>query len=65
MVKAIIDIPEHANHIINLVKVKYKLKDKSEAITKLTEIFSEEILEEKLKPEIEFKRKIEINDYIQ
>ncbi|NOZ76867.1 MAG: DUF2683 domain-containing protein, partial [Euryarchaeota archaeon] len=32
MVKALIDIDEHTNRIINIVKAQYGLKRKSEAI---------------------------------
>ena len=32
MVQAIINISNHANHILNIVKAKYDLRTKSEAI---------------------------------
>ena len=35
MVQAMIDIPEKANHILNIVKARYNLKTKSEAIAKI------------------------------
>ena len=35
MVKAIVELDEHSNRVINVVKAKYGLKDKSEAIEKI------------------------------
>ena len=39
MVKAIIDISQKTNRVINVVKAKYDLKDKSQAINKMAEEF--------------------------
>jgi len=65
MVKAIIDIPESVNHVINIIKARYQLKDKSEAISKMAELVREEVLEIKLKPEVKEKIEIDVRDYIQ
>ena len=51
MVKAIININEHTNRLLNILKAKYGLKDKSQAIDKMAEQYEEEILEPELKPE--------------
>ena len=51
MVKAIIDIDKHTNQILNIVKAQYDLKDKSEAIEKVVDIFEEEVMEPELRPE--------------
>ena len=51
MVKAIIDIDESANRVLNIVKAKENLKDKSEAINLILSIYGKEMLEEELKPE--------------
>ena len=51
MVKAIIDIDEKANRILNVVKAKENLKDKSEAINLIVNIYGGEILEPELRPE--------------
>jgi hypothetical protein len=51
MVQAIINIGDHANRIINIVKAKYGLKDKSQAIELIAEKYGEDILEPELKPE--------------
>ena len=50
MVKAIIDIKQETNRILNIIKAKYGLKDKSSAIDKICEEYSEEILEESMQP---------------
>ncbi|MBW2965702.1 DUF2683 family protein [Candidatus Woesearchaeota archaeon] len=51
MVQAIININEHANRILNIIKAKFGLKDKSEAIDLMAEQYEEEILEPELRPE--------------
>jgi len=51
MVQAMIKIPEQANHILNIVKARYNLKTKSEAITKIVIECGENILEPELRPE--------------
>ena len=51
MVKAIINIDEHTNRLLNILKAKYGLKDKSQAINKMAEQYEEEILEPELRPE--------------
>ena len=51
MVQAMINISENANQILNIVKAKFGLKDKSEAIDMMANQYEEEILEPELKPE--------------
>lgn len=51
MVKAMINIQEHTNWVLNLVKAKYSLKDKSEAIDRLAKEYEENLLEPEFKPE--------------
>ena len=51
MVKAIINIKEETNRVLNIVKAKYGLRDKSEAINIIAEQYEEYILEPQLKPE--------------
>ena len=59
MVQAIININEHTNRILNIVKAKYDLNDKSSAIDFMAMQYEEEILDPELKPEyIEKARKI-------
>ena len=59
MVQAIININDHTNRILNIVKAKYDLNDKSSAIDFMAMQYEEEILDPELKPEyIEKARKI-------
>jgi hypothetical protein len=51
MVQAMINIPEEDNQILNIVKAKYNLKDKSEAISKIISDYAFELLEPELRPE--------------
>ena len=60
MVKAIININEKTNRLLNILKAKYGLKDKSEAIDVMAKEYEEEILEPELRPDyVEKIRKIE------
>ncbi|KKG03671.1 DUF2683 family protein [Methanosarcina mazei] len=66
MVQAIINIDERTNRILNIIKAKYGLKDKSAAIIKMAEEYEKEILEPELKPEyIEKLKKIEKQEAIE
>jgi hypothetical protein len=59
MVQAIININDHTNRILNIIKAKYNLKDKSSAIDLMATQYEEELLEPELKPEyIEKAKKI-------
>ncbi len=51
MVKAMINIPGEINHILNIVKARFNLKDKSEAISMVVIEYGEEMLEPELRPE--------------
>jgi len=51
MVKAIVDIDDNANRIINIIKAKEDLKDKSEAINLILEMYGKEMLEPELRPD--------------
>jgi hypothetical protein len=51
MVKAIVDIDENANRILNIVKAKENLKDKSEVINLILKLYGKEMLEAELRPE--------------
>ena len=70
MVQAIINIDEKTNRILNILKAKYGLKDKSQAIDKMAQQYEEEILEPELRPEFIKKMKkrqkektVEIKDF--
>jgi len=51
MVQAMINITKHANQVLNIVKAKYDLKDKSEAINLVVTEYEEHFLEPQLRPE--------------
>ncbi len=51
MVQAVINIDDRANRTLNIVKAKYGLKDKSEAINLVVNEYEESFLEPELKPE--------------
>jgi len=60
MPKAMIQISERANRVLNILKAKYGLRDKSQAINRMAEEFTEILLEPQLRPEyIKRLRKIE------
>lgn len=50
MVKAMIDIDEHTNRILNVIKAQYDLPDKSQAIDFVTTRYEEEIMEPEFSP---------------
>ena len=51
MVQAIINIEDHTNRILNIVKAKYGLNDKSEAINVMAQQYAETVLEPEIRPE--------------
>ena len=51
MVQAMIQISTEANQILNIVKAKYNLKDKSHAIEKVILEYGQDFLEPRLRPE--------------
>ena len=51
MPQAVVNISDKANRVLNIVKAKYGLKDKSSAIEKIADEYEQEILEPELKPE--------------
>lgn len=51
MVQAIINLSKHEDMVLNIVKGKFGLKNKSEAVCLVIDKFEEEILEPELRPE--------------
>ena len=51
MVKSLIDLNERESRIINIVKAKYGLKDKSQALSIILKRYEECELEPQLRPE--------------
>ena len=65
MPTAIVQLSDHANQIINIVKAKYGFRDKSQAINRLVIEFGMELLEPELRPEyIEKLKRIELEKSI-
>ena len=44
-VSARVELGDYANRVLGIIKIKYGLKDKSEALNKFIEIYGENILE--------------------
>jgi hypothetical protein len=57
MVQAMIDISEQANQMLNILKARYNLKDKSKAIEFMAINYGGELLEPDLRPEFVEKMK--------
>ena len=55
MVQSIIDLGENEDRILNIVKAKYGLKNKSQAIATIAKIYEDSFLEPELKPEYAIK----------
>ncbi len=51
MVKAIVEIDEEANNVINILKAQYGLKDKSQAINEMARQYKALVLESGIRPE--------------
>jgi hypothetical protein len=65
MVQNIINIGEKEDRILNIVKAKFGLKNKSEAISFITKVYEQSFLEPELRPEyIEKLNKIRKGKYI-
>ena len=51
MVQAIVDLGEYEDRVLTIVKGKFGLKNKSEAVNLIIDKFEEQILEPELRPE--------------
>ena len=51
MVQSIIDINENEDRVLNIVKAKDGLKNKSQAVSILVKVYEDNFLENSLKPE--------------
>lgn len=59
---AIVKLSDRANQVVNIVKAKYDLRDKSAALNKLIAEYEDEVLDRALKPSLIKKiQKIEKN----
>jgi len=60
MVQSIIDISENEDRVLNIVKAKFGLKNKSQAVALITKVYEDSFLEPELRPEyIEKLKRIE------
>jgi len=50
MPKAVVELSEHANRVVNVVKARDGLKGKSEAIERIVEEYEEKILDPAFRP---------------
>jgi len=51
MVQAMVNISEEANRVLNIVKAQYGLKDKSQAINIVVDVYEKQLLEPGLRLE--------------
>jgi len=51
MVQSIIDINENEDRVLNIVKAKFGLKNKSQAVSLIAKIYADSFLEPEFKPE--------------
>jgi len=70
MVQALVELNENTNRVLNVVKAKYGLKDKGEAIQFVVTKYIEEENEPELRPEfiekmklIEKQKSIQVKDF--
>jgi len=62
MVQAIVNLGEREDRVLNIIKGKYGLKNKSEAVNFVISKYDEVLLEPELRPE--FVEKIKKNEYL-
>ena len=51
MVQSIIDLGENEDRVLNIVKAKFGLKNKSQAVSLIAKTYEESFLEPELRPE--------------
>jgi len=51
MPKTVVELSEHANRVVNVVKAKEGLRGKSAAIERIVEEYEERVLDPQLRPE--------------
>lgn len=51
MIQAVIKIDDRTNRVLNIVKAKFGLKDKSQAINLVVDEYEQKFLEPQLRPE--------------
>lgn len=51
MVQAFVNLSDHVNRVLNIIKAKHGLRDKSQAIEVMATEYEDSILEPELRPE--------------
>ena len=51
LVSARVELNEYTNKVLNMIKIKFNLRDKSEAINKFIELYGEDIVEKEVSDE--------------
>ena len=59
MISARVQLNDYANRVLSIIKIKFGLKDKSEALNKFVELYGEDIMEKQATEEYA-KKTIEI-----
>jgi len=59
-ISARVELGDYANRVLGIIKIKYGLKDKSEALNKFIELYGNDILEKEV-PEEYIKKVIDIS----
>ena len=51
MISARVELDDYANRVLGIIKIKFGLKDKSEALNKFIELYGEEVMEKEASEE--------------
>lgn len=51
MISARVELDDYSNRVLGIIKIKFGLKDKSEALNKFIELYGEEIMEKETNEE--------------
>ncbi len=51
MISARVELDDYSNRVLGIIKIKFGLKDKSEALNKFIELYGEEIMEKEVNEE--------------
>ena len=51
MISARVELDDYANRVLGIIKIKFGLRDKSEALNKFIELYGEEIMEKEANEE--------------
>jgi len=51
MISARVELDDYANRVLGIIKIKFGLRDKSEALNKFIELYGEEVMEKEVSEE--------------